>query len=297
LPIALGIAAAVLWGTADFLARFATRQIGFFRTLLYMQAVGVSILTVWLAYDGELASVWTAQSRAFWAWVLISGVLSTSATLGFYRSLEIGTLSIVAPVCSVYPALTMLLSMYTGERVTHIHVAGILVSMIGVMLAATSFAPATAATAAMAQPGAQAHAHLTRGVGLALMASALYGINFWVIGYHIATHVSAAMAVWSVRVPGTILLLLIAAPAKQSIRIPPVKTWLLIAGTGIFDAGAFFASSIGLRTGHVSVVTVIGSLFSAVTVFLAWIVLRERLERTQWLGIFLIFIGIILVSV
>ena len=42
---------------------------------------------------------------------------------------------------------------------------------------------------------------------------------------------------------------------------------------------------------------VIGSLFSAVTVFLAWIVLRERLERTQWLGIFLIFIGIVLVSI
>jgi uncharacterized membrane protein len=47
----------------------------------------------------------------------------------------------------------------------------------------------------------------------------------------------------------------------------------------------------------VAVVTVIGSLFSAVTVFLAGIVLRERLERTQWLGIFLIFIGIVLVSI
>jgi len=293
LPIALGIAAAVLWGTADFLARFGTREIGAYRTLLYMQCVGVSVLTIWLAYDGELASVWAAHSRTFWAWVVFSGTLSTVATLGFYRSLEIGTLSIVAPVCSVYPALTLLLSMYTGERVTFTQIVGIFVSILGVALAATSFAPRSTD---VIEPGARPQGHLTRGVGLALMASALYGLNFWVIGYHVATHVSAAMSVWTVRVPGTLLLLLFAAPAKQTIRFPTGRIWWWIVGTGIFDSGAFLVSSLGLRTGRVSVVTVIGSLFSAVTVFLAWIVLRERLERTQWLGIFLIFVGIILVS-
>lgn len=294
MAIALGIAAAVLWGTADFLARYATREIGTYRTLLYMQAVGISVLTVWLAFDGELARVWTGQSSTLWAWVVFSGVLSTVATLGFYRSLEIGTLSIVAPVCSVYPALTLLLSIYTGEHVTRIHVVGIFVSLAGVVLAATSFAPLAPAADGS---GVRPRSHLTRGVGLALMASALYGLNFWVVGYHIVTHLSASMSVWTVRTSGALLLLLLAAPAKQSIRLPQGKTWWLIAGVGIFDAGAFLVSSIGLHTGHVAVVTVIGSLFSAVTVFLAWIVLRERLERTQWLGIFLIFIGIILVSI
>jgi drug/metabolite transporter (DMT)-like permease len=107
----------------------------------------------------------------------------------------------------------------------------------------------------------------------------------------------ASMSVWGVRLLGSILLLAIAVPAKQSLRLPPVRSWLLIVSVGVFDAGAFLVTSLGLRTGHVAVVTVIGSLFSAVTVFLAWIVLRERLERTQWLGIFLIFIGIVLVSI
>jgi len=34
-----------------------------------------------------------------------------------------------------------------------------------------------------------------------------------------------------------------------------------------------------------------------VTVLLSWIVLRERLERSQWAGIALIFIGIVMVRV
>jgi drug/metabolite transporter (DMT)-like permease len=294
LAIVLGIAAAVLWGTADFLARYSTREIGTYRTLLFMQAVGVGFLTVWLGFDGELSRDLSGYSGTLWAWVAISGVLSVVATLGFYRSLEIGTLSIVAPVCSVYPALTLLLSIYAGEHVSKLHIFGIFVSLIGVVLAATSFAPLPADAA---RSGAHPHGHLTRGVGLALMASTLYGINFWIIGYHVVTKMGATMSVWSVRLLGSILLVAVAAPAKQSIRLPRAKTWWLIAGVGVFDAGAFLASSLGLRTGHVAVVTVIGSLFSAVTVFLAWIVLRERLERTQWLGIFLIFIGIVLVSV
>jgi drug/metabolite transporter (DMT)-like permease len=292
--IIFGIAAAVLWGTADFLARFSTREIGAYRTLLYMQVVGVGILTVWLGFDGELSAQFSTHSGTLWAWVALSGALSSVATLGFYRSLEIGTLSIVAPVCSIYPALTLLLSMYMGERVSKAHIGGIFVSLVGVVLAATSFAPQPSN---VAKPGAHRYAYLTRGVGLALMASTLYGINFWLIGYHIVTKMSASMSVWSVRLLGSLLLVALAAPAKQSIRVPRGKSWLLIVSVGVFDAGAFLVSSLGLRTGHVAIVTVIGSLFSAVTVFLAWIVLRERLERTQWLGIFLIFVGIILVSV
>ncbi len=52
----------------------------------------------------------------------------------------------------------------------------------------------------------------------------------------------------------------------------------------------------GLRVGPVSVVSVLASLYGAVTVLLSWIFLREKLGRSQWLGIALIFVGIIFVS-
>jgi uncharacterized membrane protein len=56
------------------------------------------------------------------------------------------------------------------------------------------------------------------------------------------------------------------------------------------------ANNAGLSIGHVSVVSVMASLYGAITVLLSWIFLRERIERSQWFGIVLIFAGIVLVS-
>ena len=38
------------------------------------------------------------------------------------------------------------------------------------------------------------------------------------------------------------------------------------------------------------------SLFSAVTVLMAWVILRERLSRAQWAGVAVILFGVLLVS-
>jgi drug/metabolite transporter (DMT)-like permease len=91
-------------------------------------------------------------------------------------------------------------------------------------------------------------------------------------------------------------LVLAAAPARQSLRIPHGSVWWLFAAVGVMDTAAFVANNAGLDTGQVSVVSVLASLYGAVTVLLSWIVLRERLERSQWLGVALIFAGIVLVS-
>jgi uncharacterized membrane protein len=72
--------------------------------------------------------------------------------------------------------------------------------------------------------------------------------------------------------------------------------WWALFASGILDTSAFLATNAGLQTGQVSVVSVLASLYGAVTVLLAWIFLRERLEISQWFGIAMIFVGIVLVS-
>jgi drug/metabolite transporter (DMT)-like permease len=89
---------------------------------------------------------------------------------------------------------------------------------------------------------------------------------------------------------------LAAAPARQSLKLPSGSVWWLLAAVGVMDTAAFIANNAGLHTGQISVVSVLASLYGAVTVVLAWIFLRERLGPTQWFGILLIFAGIVLVS-
>jgi drug/metabolite transporter (DMT)-like permease len=65
---------------------------------------------------------------------------------------------------------------------------------------------------------------------------------------------------------------------------------------GVLDTGAYVLNNYGLRLEQVSVVTVLSSLYGAVTVGLAATILGEKIARLQWLGIVAIFGGIVLIS-
>jgi drug/metabolite transporter (DMT)-like permease len=65
---------------------------------------------------------------------------------------------------------------------------------------------------------------------------------------------------------------------------------------GFFDTAAFTLSNLGMRIEQVAIVSVLGSLYGAVTVVLSALFLRERIAALQWLGIASIFSGIILMN-
>jgi drug/metabolite transporter (DMT)-like permease len=84
---------------------------------------------------------------------------------------------------------------------------------------------------------------------------------------------------------------------KQPISLPrrdPGVLWVL--SMGFLDTGAFVLNNLGMRLEQVSVVSVLASLYGAVTVLLSAVVLRERMSGWQWLGIVAIFAGIGLIS-
>jgi drug/metabolite transporter (DMT)-like permease len=138
---------------------------------------------------------------------------------------------------------------------------------------------------------------MSRGVGWAILAAVGFGVMFWFLGFHVVPLVGDAVSVWVMRLTALVSLAVVALPARQSIRFPHGSVWWMLAAVGFMDTAAFVANNAGLHIGPVSVVSVLASLYGAVTVLLAWIFLRERLERSQWLGIILIFVGIVCVSI
>ena len=69
---------------------------------------------------------------------------------------------------------------------------------------------------------------------------------------------------------------------------------LLLIGGLDFAATAFFA--LATEQGLLSVVSVVGSLYPAVTVVLARIVLAERVARSQEFGVVLTLAGVVAIS-
>ncbi len=293
--VLLGLLAALGWGSADFLARSATRLIGTYRTLFYMQFIGLFSLSVYLLATGQLPRLLETAGWQPWAWCVLVALLNVAGSLALYRAFETGVLMIVSPIAASYAALTVTLSLLSGETLSRLRGIGIGLALIGAVFAATSFvSPQEVKVEAGTQGRKQ---RLARGAGLALFAAVAYGVMFWLLGFQVTPALGGIAPIWLIRLVTPCTLALVAAPARQSLRLPPGRGWWLIAGVGVLDTSAYVANTIGFATHQVAVVSVLASLFSTVTVMLAWFFLRERLHWSQWLGVAGIFAGVALVSI
>jgi drug/metabolite transporter (DMT)-like permease len=291
--VVLGLTGAFCWGSADFAARFTSRRLGAYRALFFMQFFGFILLSVYLGWSGGF-SRGVSPGWQPWALAAVAGVLNVGASLALYHSFEVGTLSIVGPVSSCYPALTVVLSLLSGERLHIVRGMGLVVTLVGVILACMSFSSLKKSDVggSIAEPVA----HLSKGVGWAITAALGFGVMFWFLGFYVLPAVGAPVSVWVLRLTSIVSLALIAVPVGKTLALPRGAVWWALFAAGILDTSAFLATNAGLQTGQVSVVSVLASLYGAVTVLLAWIFLRERLEISQWCGIAMIFAGIVLVS-
>jgi len=287
--ILLGLLTALTWGGADFLARFATRRIGTLRAMFYMQGIGFVLLTIFLPWLGGWGHLTDGSGWRPWAWGLLAGGINAFSTLALYRAFEIGKMSVVAPLSASYPALTLLLSRLSGEQLTGVRTAGIFCVLLGaIVVASGEKAPDARDIEAMNRGGA--------GIGWAILAGIGFGFLFWLLGTQIVPRVGATQTVWMIRLTSSAVAAILIFAGKQPMRLPRDNTSWLVFTMGFLDTGAFILSNRSMQMEHIAVVSVLGSLYGAVTVVLAAIFLRERISRWQFAGIVAIFAGIFLIS-
>ena len=287
--ILLGLLTALFWGGADFLARFATHRIGTLRTTLYMQSTGLVLLTIALPWLGGWGHLADGSGWRPWAWGVLAGTVNVVSTLALYRSFEVGKMSVVAPLSASYPVLTVLLSLLSGERLSSARAVGIVCTMLGMVIVAAGEKPAE-------EKNSESPARNSRGIPLALCSAAGFGTLFWLFGIRIVPRVGAAQTVWMIRLTSAVLTTAVILIARQPIKVrrSGVSGWIL--GMGALDTTAFVLNNRGMLIEQVAVVSVLASLYGAVTVALAAIFLREHVSRWQGVGIVSIFAGIYLIS-
>jgi drug/metabolite transporter (DMT)-like permease len=289
--ILLGILTAFAWGGSDFLARFATQRLGTLRTMLYMQLTGFLLLSAALHWLGGWGHLFDGSGWQPWAWGFAAGTLNSFSTLTLYRSFEIGKLAVVAPLSASYPALTLIFSWLGGERLAVIRILGILSTLLGaVLVAAAEKKHLDDGGAAAADP------RRGKGIGWALCSVFGFGVLFWLLGTEIVPRLGAAPAVWMIRLTSAVLTTAILLAARQPIRLPRGPERKAVWGMGLLDTSGFVMNNRGMQLEQIAVVSVLGSLYGAVTFLLAAIFLRESISRWQVVGIITIFAGIALIG-
>ena len=312
LGIAYGLLAAFCWGAGDIFARGASRTGGTFRTLLVVQLIAVpALLAAGLAFGLLHPSDVNTSPETLLAAAGIGLVILGGAGL-LYHGFAIGNIALVSPIAASYSAITALLAItISGEHPTTPQLAGIVVTLIGVIL--TSVVPGRPSPEPAQQPRTR-RLRLAPGLLEALLSLFIFGAAYWAMRY--VVHPLGGYTVVFVQKVGDLVALVLlaiilglrhlqqrrrkdtapdAVPAEKSRR--SLKRGLLfttfIVPMAILDTAANIAYTLGITVSLTSIVAVLSSLFSPITVLLAWIFLRERLYRWQWLGVLAIFVGVV----
>ena len=274
--IVLALAASLSWGLGDFGGGLAARRTHLLWVLLVSQVAGLALVgTMALATHPQ------APTGREYAWGVFAGAMGVIGLGAFYRALAIGTMGIVGPITATGAIVPVVYGLASGERPSILQAAGIILAVIGVVGASREPLPESAGR------------KLAVGVGLSLVAAVCFGAAL--LGLN---RISQAGVVWgtlSLRltvVPIVLLAVLVLRPSTARLR-PALP--LLIA-TGLFDSGANLLYGASARHGLISVVSVLGSLYSVVLVGLAYFVLHERISRPQLAGVALALAGVALIS-
>ncbi len=282
-PALLGAAAALSWGTHDFLARYASRGIGYLNTVLAVTAVGLVVLT-------GIVFGWGLPIRLEWegAWILATlGIGVALATMWLFAALEIGPISIVAAITASYPALAVTFAFLLGSRPTPLQwaaMAGIVVGLVVVARAARRFEHSGEIA-----PGMRPWIFLY---------SALASVSFAVAltaGQYAAPIYGEVQSAWLGRFFGLALIVGVRLVSVREFRLP--RRWLpLIGAMGVLDALALVAVVAAGFAPNPEIATVVSSTFGTVAILLARFILREPISLIQWLGIGLIFSGVVILT-
>ena len=275
----LGLVAAVAWGLNDFLARFPSRAVGPIPTVLVVTAAGFIVLSVWLLLgEAAIGIVWPA----LWLPVL-SGVCFTLGTLALYAALARGPISIVAPIAGSFPALAMIFAVAQGARPSLAQWLAIGAVTAGVAIVSRSGGHFEAS--GELQPG-----KLKGVLGLAFLASLCFAVSL-ASGQAAAPIFGEVETTWLARLFG--LFAIGVLYLWRSPRAPLPMRWIPLLGLmGCLDVTALGIIVAAGILPDPAFATVVSSAFSAVTVILARVILKEPISPGQLGGMVLIFGGV-----
>jgi drug/metabolite transporter (DMT)-like permease len=275
LAVLLGLVSAGAWGAADFTGGLASRRTGAYQAVLYGETTGLpAILAVALLMREPLPALST------WLVAMLAGILGSSGLLLLYDAMTRGLMSIATPVSALLAALIpVLIGSFIEEPAGLPAVLGFVFALAAVWLISQS------------QAGIQdLLAHL-RALQLPLLAGLGFGIYFVLM--HVSTRQATYWPMVASRTGGVLILSVYVLLSRTSWKANKTAYGLIVLN-GLLDIGGNIFFVLAGQAGRLDVSAVLSSLYPGATVLLAWVFLRERLSRSQWLGIAAALVAIVL---
>ncbi|MBI9086860.1 MAG: DMT family transporter [Desulfobacterales bacterium] len=275
LAIAYGVGSALTWGAADFSGGLATRKNAVLTVLLLSQVLGLALLSVLLVVFGE-----TFPGPGAMVMGALAGLAGALGIAALYRGLATARMGLVAPLSAVVSAVVpMIYAMATVGLPGRLQLMGIALALASVWLLSASSDGGTATLADLKLP-------------------VLAGLGFGLFFIFIDSAGEKAILWPLIAARCASVLLIIPLVAVQKKQTPSPRLQLpFIALAGILDTAgnAFFV--LATQVGRLDISAVLTSLYPAATVMLAWLVLKERINRRQGLGVAVAVSALVLIGI
>lgn len=289
----LGLGAAVMWGLTDVAGSVASRRFGSLPVLAGAHLVGFTVIVILSVVRG--ISVPTDPG------ILVSavavGLFGAGAYLAFFTGLRIGPLAVVSPTVAAFGGLTVILSVvFLGETLSNLQALGALLATVGVVLVGF-----------VSDAGLRATRIVGPGVLLGVAALILFALMTvassgpvrqvgW-LEFSFLSRTVNVIAIWvlfivAIRTRAPVFAPLLAAGEARS-----RKGAVAIVAAGLLDIIGLVSFTIGLEQADTWIVGLASSFGPAIAVLVAVTFMRERLRRTQWLGLAVIATGLVAVAI
>ena len=282
LVVLVGMASALVFGSADFLGGLASKRISPIRVTAIAAVVGLAGLLV--AYP-IVGGAWSPDAVLFGALSGVSGAIAISL---LYACLAIGPMSILSPTTAVVSAIVPAM---IGIVVRNEHFGVLGYVALGLALVAVVLVGFVRDSRAV---------HPTpRGIAMAVGSGFFIGLFLVLIDFTpsnsglvplIANRGTNAIIMFA-----TVGILALVDRRRRGARVPgtaPAATrgsWRpgirLAIACGLVDATANCGLLLGIRIGDLTVMAVLTALYPAGTIILAAIILKERIAVVQYIGL------------
>ena len=271
----LALAASLSWGVGDFLGGVKARVLPSLTVLAASQPFGLAALGIAAAARG------TGIPGDEVAWAALAALFGTVGLFAFYQGMAAGAISVVTPIAAVAAGIPVI----WGVAVSGDHISS---------FQAIGFAAAIGGSVCASLELRAERTQIAAGVGWAVLAMLAFG------AYYVPMHAASAQDwLWpafffrctSVTLVWSVVLIRRARPTGLR------GHWPALIAIGFLDTGgnALYAAASSSH-GLISVVSVLASLYPVVTVLLARLLLGERVQRTQDLGVAVALVGVVLIT-
>jgi drug/metabolite transporter (DMT)-like permease len=272
--LVLALGSALSFGMSDFTGALAARRASAITITITAQLAGLLLLLPALALLPGRSSSGALLLGA------LAGLVGSGGLVLYLRCMAIGPMGVVSPLAALVGAAVpvgwgVLLA---GEQLAASDLLGVAAGLAAVVMVAYV-------------PGSSILAAGTRGPLFAAAAGVSFGLFFVALDATPAD--SGLWPLLGARIGGSALLLVLLAFARRP--FPTGRAWGLAFTSGVLDMGANVLFLLATRTGLLSLVALLASLYPVVVLLLARQVLHERLTRLRATGVALALVATALI--